>query len=117
MTFRRFFLVFAAAFVSHAGAIPSVQDQTLTIGHLTVEDRAAPLGIDATHPRLSWTLQSSERDQKQAAYQIKVASSPAKLDKPDAWDSGKVKGDRSQFIAYGGAALQSRKQHYWTVRA
>lgn len=32
-----------------------------------------PLAIDVTHPRLSWTLHSEERNQRQLAYRIVVA--------------------------------------------
>ena len=49
------------------------------------------LGLDAPRPRLSWLLESSERGQRQTAYQVLAATSPARLSegKTDLWDSGK----------------------------
>ena len=43
---------------------------------LRCEYRVNPAGIDEAQPRLSWQLESSERGQKQTAYQILVASNP-----------------------------------------
>ncbi len=61
-------------------------------------------------------ISANERDQKQTAYQIRVASSPEKLGTPDVWDSGKVAADQSQFVPYKGAPLRSRTHYFWTVR-
>ena len=49
-----------------------------------------PLGIDSPHPRLSWEMISSQRNDRQTAYQLIVASSKEMLDgdKGDLWDSG-----------------------------
>jgi alpha-L-rhamnosidase len=45
---------------------------------------------------------------RQAAYEIRVASSAAQLDQPDLWDSGKVFSSDDGNLAYAGAALTSR---------
>jgi alpha-L-rhamnosidase len=86
--------------------------------HLRCEYRQNPLGIDAAEPRLSWQSDSSERNWKQAAYQILVASSVDLLraGHPDLWDSGKSESDESVGIAYKGPSLESRKRYYWAVR-
>ena len=78
-----------------------------------------PLGIDATHPRLSWGIRSGRRGEKQTAYQILVASSEKLLgqDKGDLWDSGKVETDQSAQIEYAGQPLVSREDCFWKVRA
>ncbi len=78
-----------------------------------------PLGIDAAAPHLSWQSDSAERNWTQAAYEVLVASSDANLrsGKADIWDSGKVVSGESVGIAYGGAALESRRRYYWKVRA
>ncbi len=78
-----------------------------------------PLGIDATSPRLSWILESSQRSEKQTAYQVLVASAPKLLnqDKGDLWDSGKVAADDSSQIVYAGSPLTSRQSCFWKVRA
>ncbi|HYL73430.1 MAG TPA: glycoside hydrolase family 78 protein [Bryobacteraceae bacterium] len=75
-----------------------------------------PLGIDSERPLLSWQSESKERNWRQAAYQILVASSPGRLHKADVWDSGKQASGESNGIAYGGPKLESRRRYYWTVR-
>jgi alpha-L-rhamnosidase len=86
--------------------------------HLRCGSRERPLGIDAAAPRLSWQSDNSERNWKQAAYQILVASGPDKLKagNADVWDSGKRTSADSIGVAYAGPALQSRKRYYWTVK-
>src|SRR4051794_17334004 len=46
---------------------------------LTVEGVAGALGIDTPAPRLGWLVSSPRRGVTQSAYQIRVASTPAKL--------------------------------------
>ncbi len=48
---------------------------TTTISNLTCEYQINPLGIDVLQPRLSWQMQSDQRDACQTAYQILVATS------------------------------------------
>ena len=85
---------------------------------LRCEQLTDPMGIDVRIPRLSWELQGSQRGLRQTAYQVVVASSPEKLlaDKGDLWNSGKVAGEESIMVRYGGAALKSRFACYWKVR-
>lgn len=88
---------------------------------LECEHRLNPLGLETPHPRLSWTLQSdgtSDRDGRQTAYQILVASSE-KLLRPgqaDLWDSGQVNSEQSVLVDYAGAPLAARQVAYWQVR-
>ncbi|HKT90163.1 MAG TPA: family 78 glycoside hydrolase catalytic domain [Candidatus Sulfotelmatobacter sp.] len=86
--------------------------------NLRCEYRTNPLGIDQTAPRLSWQSDSTERNWKQAAYEILVAGSAEKLAAGNAnvWDSGKTNSDDSVNIPYRGPALQSRRRYYWKVR-
>jgi alpha-L-rhamnosidase len=86
--------------------------------HLQCEAMAEPLGIDIAQPRLSWQLQDSRRGARQAAYEIRVASSPEALaqDRSDVWDSGRVESDQSVNVPYGGPAVESRRRYYWQVR-
>ena len=46
---------------------------------LICEYKTNPLGIDIANPRLSWQLSASENNVMQSAYEIRVASSPEKL--------------------------------------
>jgi len=86
--------------------------------HLRCEYLQNPLGIDAPAPHLSWQSDSTERNWKQTAYQVLVASSNdhLQLGQADVWDSGKTESDESVGIAYKGPALESRKRYYWKVR-
>ena len=86
--------------------------------HLRCEYLQNPLGLDAANPHLSWQSDSAERNWKQAAYEIWVASDLDSLraGRGDVWDSGKIASDESVGIAYSGAALESRKRYYWRVR-
>ena len=86
--------------------------------HLRCEYRNNPLGIDTLTPRLSWQSDNSERNWKQTAYQVLVASRVERLNpgQADIWDSGKVSSDESVGIPYRGPALKSRTRYYWKMR-
>jgi alpha-L-rhamnosidase len=62
-------------------------------------------------------VESSERGQKQTAYQILVASSAELLqaNTGDLWDSGKISSSETMNIAYAGKPLVSRQQCFWKV--
>jgi alpha-L-rhamnosidase len=86
--------------------------------HLRCEYLENPLGIDTPSPHLSWQSDSTERNWKQAAYQILVASDDESLraGRAEIWDSGKIDSSESVGVAYRGPALESRKRYYWKVR-
>ena len=90
----------------------------MRVKELRCEYATDPLGVDVPRPRFSWTLESEERGELQAAYRILVASSLEKLSAGvgDNWDSGKVASDRPTNIPYEGAALSSGEICYWKVR-
>jgi alpha-L-rhamnosidase len=77
-----------------------------------------PLGLDLLAPHLSWQSDSAERNWRQTAYDILVASSEESLQagQADIWDSGKIDSAESVGIVYRGPTLQSRKRYYWKVR-
>lgn len=89
-----------------------------TVGELRCEYLKDPEGIDVLQPRLSWVIYSTERDQRQTAYRVVVASSLARLhaDIGDLWDSGKVESDQSIHVKYAGRPLCSHRVCYWKVR-
>ena len=70
--------------------------------NLQCEYRSNPLGIGQVQPQLSWQVQSAERDQRQTAYQILVASTEEIMQKErgDLWDSDRFAGDDSVGIVY-----------------
>jgi alpha-L-rhamnosidase len=109
-----------AVIVYMLAAVPALQAQ-LKPGRLRCEHLENPLGIDVVQPRLSWQLQArpEDRDQRQSAWRILVASSRHKLDRHEAdlWDSGKVTSEQSILVPYNGAPLHSRQRCWWKVMA
>ncbi len=99
-----------------SGAWNLVLGASLDPVDLRCEYLQSPLGLDESHPRLTWRVESSERGEKQTAYQILVASDPSKLDSPDLWDSGKVSNSQTVNIVYSGKPLTSRQLCFWKVR-
>ncbi|HZR49381.1 MAG TPA: hypothetical protein VFB06_07685, partial [Streptosporangiaceae bacterium] len=85
---------------------------TLTATVLRADTFRDPIGLGDATPKLSWELVADGRAgspaARQTAYQIRVASTEARLGHPDLWDSGKVAAGDTNNIAYGGAALRSR---------
>lgn len=92
--------------------------QTPKVDDLQCEYWNAPLNVDVPRPRLSWVIRSTLRGVKQKAYQILVASTPAKLnaDLGDLWDSGKVESDQTLQVFYSGTLLHSGQACYWKLR-
>ncbi len=90
----------------------------MTSSNLGCEHRENPLGVDVAQPRLSWIQSSSQRGDRQTAYQILAASSQQLLDKGngDLWDTGKVRSDQNIQIPYAGRPLKSSQQVFWKVR-
>lgn len=83
---------------------------------LTVERRVDPVGMDSTHPRLSWQLPSGgAQNVVQVAYRIRMATCAEWLAAPDCWDSGEVQSDRSLDVEYAGRPLEPSTEYFWTV--
>jgi len=84
---------------------------------LLVEYADNPINIDEMHPRFSWIISAEKRNQVQTAYQIIVASSPAKLKdhKPDIWDSGRIESSETIQHEYENGNLKSNTNYYWKV--
>ena len=112
-----FLLIMASTFLSQSLAAESVLHPV----DLRCEYLKNPLGIDRTHPRLSWKLQAAPaagRSLAQTAFQIQVSMTEQALagGKADLWDSGKVSSDQSNQVAYRGKPLESRQRCWWKVR-
>lgn len=106
-------LVLAALMLACCQCMAGISTQ-----NLRCEMLVNPHGIDVVHPRLSWEIIGNERAVRQTAYQILVASSPAKLaaNVGDLWDSRKVASNRSVMVVYVGKLLASRTACYWKVK-
>ncbi len=77
-----------------------------------------PVGIDALKPGLSWEVISDQREVKQTAYHILVASSIDKLTEKDAdvWNSGLINSSSSVYNQYAGLTLKSKNKYFWKVK-
>jgi hypothetical protein len=102
--------------LAFGGSITSAGD--LVPVELLCQYISNPLGVDETHPRLFWKLESTTHGQSQTAFQILAASSAENLDKNigDLWDSGKVVSKETIHIPYGGKPLKSSQRVFWKVR-
>src|SRR5688572_17122799 len=66
-----------------------------------------PLGIDATHPRLSWKIEDVREGARQTAYQVRVSKDFGNFTNATSlvWNTGQVKSADTR-IAYNGKNLQ-----------
>ena len=110
-------LVVGTAVVAPAGRAAAAAGE-VAVGGLQVDDTTNPLGIDDTHPSLSWKLTSQVNGEYQTAYRILMATSAGSLSSGvgNVWDSGQVASGDSVAIVYGGPALQSATVYYWAVQ-
>ncbi|TFG23228.1 MAG: alpha-L-rhamnosidase [Promethearchaeota archaeon] len=85
---------------------------------LKCEYLSDPICIDAKLPRFSWMIDHEERNQKQTAYQILVASDKEilKSNNGDLWDSGKIDSENYFNVIYNGNSLDSDNTYYWKVK-
>jgi alpha-L-rhamnosidase len=89
----------------------------LRVGRLRCEWMVNPVGIDVAKPRLSWELESGEKNVLQTSYEVQVARSEEELRQGKfVWDSGVVKSDESVGVEYGGPELVSAGIYFWRVR-
>ena len=84
---------------------------------MLVDYAIEPNNIDHQHPRFSWIISSTDRDQAQTAYRIFVASTKNLLYKngADIWDSGKTLSDETIQHEYQPDNLQSGNCYFWKV--
>ena len=119
----KFFTTILAGMILILGGCDVVTQSSIISGGVKVSElrceyRVNPLGIDIVKPRLSWIMESGQRDQVQIAYQILAADSEEKLrlNQGELWDSGKVESEQSNQVVYEGEPLKSRMRCYWKVR-
>ena len=77
---------------------------TIRVTNLRTEYKTNPTGIGVASPRFSWEIQSSGKDIRQTAWQIRAAATEKELKagKNLLWDTGKVYSDKSIQIPYQG---------------
>ncbi len=92
--------------------------ESYRIVNLKCEHSSNPTGIDIPNPRLSWNIESEQRNWSQSAWQILVASDSSKLnlDIGDIWDSGKITSSECLYIPYSGKPLMPLQKYTWKVK-
>src|SRR6185295_17182032 len=112
-TMRRKFIILSFVILLLQQANAQVQ-----ISDLRCELLIDPLGIDIKQPRLSWQINSSQRNVQQTAYHIIVSTDKEKLDRNegDIRNSGEINSSQSINVPYLGNALLSGKKYYWKVK-
>jgi len=92
------------------------QGTALQVKKLRCEYKVDPIGIDVKKPRLSWELESADKNVTQTSYELRLAGSEAALAKGKTiWESGKQMSDASNGVEYTGP-VASGKVYYWQVR-
>ena len=98
--------------------IPGLSSAKSSISGLTCEYLTNPIGLNVSHPRFTWQIESQEENFIQMAYEIRVATSLSMLDQKNnrVWYSGKVNSDQSVNVEYKGLPLESQTRYFWQVR-
>ncbi|MFZ4777589.1 MAG: family 78 glycoside hydrolase catalytic domain, partial [Terrimicrobiaceae bacterium] len=77
-----------------------------------------PKGMDARYPSLSWEPHyPAGSSNAPKSWRVVVASTPAKLDAPDLWDSGWIDREGAVLVEYAGLPLVSSQECHWQVIA
>lgn len=117
---RQFVIASATAASLSALSSPAIAVAAgrVRVTELRVDQVDRPFGLDNDQPRLSWRLESDDRNVRQTAYRVVVSSTEdkARAMEGDIWDSGKVKSSRSLGMSYQGAPLRSRDRRWWSVQ-
>ena len=109
-------VVFTAWLITSMGC--SKPQSPIKISKLSCEYIVSPRGVETQIPRFSWQMTSEINGQQQRAYQIMLASNKKllKKNKPDIWNTGKIKSSNNLNIEYKGSLLLAQEQYWWKVR-
>jgi len=109
--------IFCITFIIPSGSLKIEKSQCKPV-FLRCEYLENPLAIGSKNPRLSWTIESDNKNVMQTAYRIIVSRTLKNLKKNngDLWDSGKIASDRTAHILYDGKNLESRTKCFWKVK-
>jgi alpha-L-rhamnosidase len=96
----------------------SIQGFTeIRVENLKCEYLTNPIGIDASHPRLIWQLQSDRQESLQKVYQIVVGTDESEVldGKGNTWESGTVN-SATLPVVYQGSKLKPFTRYFRRVR-
>ena len=105
------------AAVAPSASARAMQAVALEVLDLKAESMPRPIGVESQAVRLSWRLQSPDRDVRQTRYEIQAASTRELLEAgaPDLWNAGEVLTDHSMDVSWLGSRLTSRQIVFWRV--
>ncbi len=109
-------LFFCIVGFCNLGNAITLQADGTSVYDLRVEYFTNPIGIDDDKPRLSWKLNSDQRNTLQTAYQVQVAENSDFSKRGIIWDTGKISSGKSIQVNYEGPELESRQRYYWRVK-
>ena len=98
-----------------SGGTSSVSPTNLRVDYESSPNNIQP---DSSAPQFFWQIPRTQRNVRQAAYQIRVwklgdkGTQKAKL----VWDSGRVNSSQTVGIRYRGESLSSNQTYLWSVR-
>jgi len=87
------------------------------VTNLKSEHLQNPIGIDETHPRFTWQLESEKLGSFQKAFQLVVGTEKAEVafGNGNVWESGTVHSSVIPAV-YNGPELQPFSRYFWSVR-
>lgn len=95
-----------------AGQAPDAR--ALSVGKMTVNGRANPLGIAADDISFGWAIAAAERGTVQGAYQIRVGTTAGG---DDGWHPSRVISDRQvDVVLPADLHLQAAARYFWQVK-
>jgi alpha-L-rhamnosidase len=100
-----------------AASARAFQASALDVLDLKAHSAVEPMGLEDQAVRLSWRLQSPDRDVRQTRYEIQAASARELLEAgtPDLWHAGEILTDQSMDVSWLGSPLKSRQVVWWRV--
>jgi alpha-L-rhamnosidase len=98
--------------------IGKVKGNPVNVVNLKCEYSANPVGIDRGNPRLSWNIETHERNWQQSAYQILVTDDSINLNRNrgNIWNTGKTASSECLFIPFSGKPLVPLQKYWWKVK-
>ncbi|MEE4285529.1 MAG: alpha-L-rhamnosidase N-terminal domain-containing protein, partial [Mariniphaga sp.] len=87
------------------------------ITNLKCEHVQNPIGLDETHPRFTWQIQSEKPGYLQDAFQLVVGTDEQEVASGtgNTWESGTANSSTIPAV-YNGPDLQSFTRYFWSVR-
>ncbi len=93
-----------------------IQPLQAKVVQLQCEFLTNPMGVDSSHPRLSWRMEDDQYGARQTGWQIVVGTDSAEVARGNGnrWDSPKVDSDEI-MTRYAGEVLEPFTRYFWRV--